>query len=116
MNQCYSPDCPFHGPNRTCSASDGCGGYTTPTNADHIRNMTDTELAEFISQVELGRLDPWDKQFNAMFCKKCPAEAGSLAGYRKEVRLHECDFVGGVCPHGDEIMWWLQQPAEVPHD
>ena len=113
MNQCYSPDCPFHGPNRACSASDGCGGYTPPTNADRIRKMTDAELAEFISQVELGRLDPWAEQFNTIFCEKCPVEMIELDGCYKGFRLRECDFVDGVCPHGDEIMWWLQQPAEV---
>lgn len=26
--------------------------------------------------------------------------------------LHECDFTDGKCPHGSDIVWWLQQPVK----
>ena len=81
------------------------------TNADRIRAMTDEELAEMISGIHYDWENPWRTQFARKFCDNCPAPEYTLEDGRK-MKLHECDFSDGKCPHGDSVVWWLQQPAE----
>ena len=58
------------------------------TNADRIRAMTDEELAEFISRIEIGDFGP--QVYGKTFCDLCSGQ-------------YECDNCR---------LWWLQQPAE----
>ena len=58
------------------------------TNADRIRAMTDEELSEFISRIEIGDFGP--QVYGKTFCDMCKGQ-------------YECD---------DCRLWWLQQPAE----
>lgn len=58
------------------------------TNADRIRSMSDKELAEFISRIEIG--DFGQQVYGKTFCDMCKDQ-------------YECD---------DCRLWWLQQPAE----
>lgn len=59
------------------------------TNADRIRAMSDEELAEFISRIEIGDFGP--QIYGKTFCDLCGGQ-------------YECD---------DCRLWWLQQPVEV---
>ena len=67
-----------------------CGAYVpkSVTNADRIRAMSDEELAEFISRIEIG--DFGQQVYGKTFCDMCKGQ-------------YECD---------DCRLWWLQQPAE----
>lgn len=58
------------------------------SNADRIRDMSDEELAEFISRIEIGDFGP--QVYGKTFCDMCKGQ-------------YECD---------DCRLWWLQQPAE----
>ena len=58
------------------------------TNADRIRAMSDEELSEFISRIEIG--DFGQQVYGKTFCDMCKGQ-------------YEC---------GDCRLWWLQQPAE----
>ena len=58
------------------------------SNADRIRAMSDEELAEFISRIEIGDFGP--QVYGKTFCDMCKGQ-------------YECD---------DCRLWWLQQPAE----
>ena len=58
------------------------------SNADRIRAMSDEELAEFISRIEIGDFGP--QVYGKTFCDLCSGQ-------------YECD---------DCRLWWLQQPAE----
>jgi hypothetical protein len=58
------------------------------TNADKIRDMTDEELAEFISRIEIGDFSSLD--YGKTFCDMCEGQ-------------FECD---------DCRLWWLRQPAK----
>ena len=58
------------------------------TNADRIRAMTDEELSEFISRIEIG--DFGQQVYGKTFCDMCKGQ-------------YECD---------DCRLWWLQQTAE----
>ena len=76
------------------------------TNADRIRAMNDRDLAAFLSGVCYGREEPWERAFKELCCDSCPVvEATSEDG--RHYSLRECDFVDGVCPHGDSVLWWL---------
>ena len=57
------------------------------TNADRIRAMSDEELSEFISRIEIG--DFGQQVYGKTFCDMCKGQ-------------YECD---------DCRLWWLQQPA-----
>ncbi len=81
------------------------------TNADRIRAMSDKELAGFIEELAYNRETPWGDLFQETFCKGCPAQEYTMENEQK-MRLRECDFADGECPHGSDIAWWLQQPAE----
>lgn len=65
-----------------------CGSLVPMTNADRIRAMSDEELAEFISRIEIG--DFGQQVYGKTFCDMCKDQ-------------YECD---------DCRLWWLQQPAE----
>ena len=80
------------------------------TNADCINAMTIEEKAEFLSGIAYGRETPWSLPFVEKFCNRCPKPEYTLDDGRK-LKLHECDFKDGKCPHGSDIVWWLQQPA-----
>ena len=82
------------------------------TNADRINAMTVEEKAEFLSSIAYGTETPWSEPFADKFCKGCPTTTCTAGGYHHPMDLHECDFVDGKCPHGSDIVWWLQQPAE----
>ena len=58
------------------------------SNADRIRAMSDEELADFISRIEIGDFGP--QVYGKTFCDLCSGQ-------------YECD---------DCRLWWLQQPAE----
>ena len=74
---------------KTCECS--CSVTCNPdiiTNADRIRAMSDEELSEFISRIEIG--DFGQQVYGKTFCDMCKGQ-------------YECD---------DCRLWWLQQPAE----
>ena len=75
-----------------CAALRGTYGIDSDpeitTNADRIRAMSDEELAEFISRVEIGDFGALD--YSKTFCDLCNGQ-------------YECD---------DCRLWWLKQPAE----
>ena len=81
------------------------------TNADRIRVMNDQELAEFLERISVGGEEPWETAFAAGFCGCCPT-VDVVDDDGRHYSLKECDFVDGVCPHGDSIQWWLSQPAQ----
>ena len=81
------------------------------TNADRINSMTIEEKAEFLSSIAYGRETPWSYRFVETFCKECTTVHGTYES-GVEDDFHECDFVDGKCPHGSDIVWWLQQPPE----
>lgn len=82
------------------------------TNADILGTMTIEEKAEFLSSISYAGKTPWCDAFEAKFCKSCPTETCTIEGHNHPMELHECDFTGGKCPHGSDIVWWLQQPVE----
>ena len=80
----------------------------TPSNADHIRSMTDEELAEFLEYLYSHCDGPWEILFERKFCDHCPAPEYELEDGRN-LKLPECDFTGGKCQHGSDVLWWLKQ-------
>ena len=97
-----------------CAHYDGSGGEDRDapmTNADRINSMTIEEKADFLSSIAYGRETPWSYRFVETFCKECTTVHGTYES-GVEDDFHECDFVDGKCPHGSDIVWWLQQPAE----
>ena len=58
------------------------------TNSDRIRAMSDEELSEFISRIEIG--DFGQQVYGKTFCDMCKGQ-------------YECD---------DCRLWWLQQSAK----
>ena len=78
-------DCAFKGKDMK---KGNCKGYIPMSNADRIRAMSDEELSEFISRIEIGDFGP--QVYGKTFCDMCKG-------------LYECD---------DCRLWWLQQPAE----
>lgn len=101
--------------NRPCIFSDECfepEEIKFQTNADRIRSMSDEKLADFLSSIAFEGDVLWADQFIEKLCKSCPTITCTVYGDHCQVELKECDFVDGKCPHGSEVMWWLQQPAE----
>ena len=91
-NICYLRDAKPCYECSTCMAGD-CHFRPAPkakkqSNADRIRAMSDEELAEFISRIEIGDFGP--QVYGKTFCDLCSGQ-------------YECD---------DCRLWWLQQPAE----
>ena len=78
-------DCAFKGKDMK---KGNCKGYIPMSNADRIRAMSDEELSEFISHIEIG--DFGQQVYGKTFCDMCKGQ-------------YECD---------DCRLWWLQQPAE----
>lgn len=78
-------DCAFSGKDMKKGT---CKGYIPMTNSDRIRAMSDEELSEFISRIEIGDFGP--QVYGKTFCDMCKGQ-------------YECD---------DCRLWWLQQPAE----
>lgn len=105
-NRSNCQDCGF------CDKTGGEDREVHETNADRINAMTIEEKAEFLSSIAYGRETPWCEPFAEKFCKSCPTTTCTVEGYHHPMELHECDFVDGKCPHGTDIVWWLQQPAE----
>lgn len=101
---------------KDCRHFDGSGGVyreTPKTNADCLDAMTIEEKADFISSIAYGRATPWCEPFAEKFCKSCPETKCEIPDYLNPLFLHECDFTDGKCPHGSDIVWWLQQPSEA---
>ena len=95
-----------------CHVCGGIGSHEIQmTNADRINAMTIEEKAEFLSSIAYGRETPWCEQFAEKFCKSCPTTTCTVKGYYHPIDLHECDFTDGKCPHGEDIVWWLQRPC-----
>jgi len=88
-----------------------CVDHKPMTNADRLDAMSIKEKAEFLYSIAYAGETPWSKPFYEKFCDQCPAPEYTLDGGRK-LNLHECEFKDGKCPHGGDIVWWLQQPAE----
>lgn len=82
------------------------------TNADYIRSMTNEELEVFIEQLAFKRETPWADEFSQKFCRVCPHEEYVVPEYHFPLKLAECDFVDGECPHGSDILWWLNEERE----
>ena len=83
------------------------------TNACRIRSMSNDQLRYFLEGVANGGVESvWSKAFSAKFCDSCSTITAKLEGYDIEMDFHECEFAGGKCPHGNELDWWLRQPAE----
>ena len=82
---CPSPGCPLFG---DCLSEREGNSKPPMTNADRIRAMSDEELSEFISRIEIG--DFGQQVYGKTFCDMCKGQ-------------YECD---------DCRLWWLQQPAE----
>lgn len=94
-----------------CMPCTNCNAYIpSKTNADRIQSMTLEELHVLLVTVAFEE-SPWDKLFLRECCAKCEPTTGTIVETGQEVKLYECDFTDGKCPHGDAIMWWLQQPA-----
>ena len=91
-----------------CYGEDMCRCNEPKTNADHIRSMTDEELSEFLEYLYSHCDGPWEILFERKFCDHCHAPEYELEDGRN-LKLHECDFTGGKCPHGSDVLWWLKQ-------
>ena len=89
-----------------------CRLYKPQTNADRIRAMSNEELADFLCSIAYAGNTPWSEPFETEFCKSCPTIKATIKKTGETMVLKECDFVGGVCPHGGDAVWWLRQPAK----
>ena len=87
-----------------------CTHFRQLTNGDRIRAMSDEDLAQFMYELAYQRKTPWSEPFARLFCNHCPEPEYTLNDGRK-LRLHECDFADGKCPHGNDMVWWLGQPV-----
>lgn len=86
-NICRNTSCLNHGTDTTLVGDDwGCNYIPAPTNADHIRAMSDEELAEFLSDF-----------------KDCAGDCLVGRGVK------DCS---GICATKETLKMWLQQPAE----
>ena len=61
------------------------------TNLQWIRALPELKLAEFLRSIERSPDGPWQAAFENCICAEC--------------QVAHCD----LCPHGDEIEWWLRQ-------
>lgn len=95
-----------------------CKGYSKHeaveirTNGDRIRAMSNEELAKFLECLAFSRETPWADPFARKFCDNCPTVRCVVEEFGKEMEFNECEFSDGKCPHGDDILWWLKEPAE----
>lgn len=68
------------------------------TNGERIRNMSDSELAVFLEELDAAT---WDGAFYEEVCGLCARNAaGSVP----------CS--GEDCPYGNSCEWWLSQPVK----
>ena len=82
------------------------------TNADRFRMQTNEEITESLySSNDLQKKA--DGIFLQRCCKKCAVRELRLPD-GETIELHECDFVeeGDGCPHGNSLLWWLNQLSE----
>lgn len=79
-----------------CPMSNMARDTNVLTNADHIRSMSDEELAEFLEHIAYESVPVWTEPFDKVFCQTCSAEP----------------CFAGACPNGKGSLWWLKQPAE----
>lgn len=77
-----------------------------PTNEEKIRQMNTAQFAQFLDDIANAYHLPWEGRFMDTFCNKCDA-AGNTSGDP----VCMCDV--SKCPHGSEVAWWLQQPANM---
>lgn len=98
-----------------CPGYDKCKNFKPnyTSNGNQIRAMSDEELARLLSSLAFNGETPWSAPFMVQICMSCPTFKATLIEGGEEMELHECDFVDGKCPHGDEVIWWLKQPAET---
>ena len=112
----YADKCPARKEDGRCVSKFPCSHKVEPpkppTNADRINTMTIEEKADFLSSIAYEGETPWSEPFAEKFCKICPTTTCIVEGYHHPLELHECDFSDGKCPHGGDIVWWLQQPME----
>lgn len=84
--ECYNMKCVFVTGEREDFDTSECKDFRPMTNADHIRNMTDEELARWLANTIYPE------------CPCCPAD---------------CDGWDGECPDNPEkLLGWLKSPAE----
>lgn len=110
---CATSGCHLFG---DCLAAWRSAFESKPTNNDRINAMTVEEKADFLNSIAYGRQTPWSEPFYKKFCASCPTVSCTVEGYSKPMDFNECDFVDGKCPHGTDIVWWLNQPAEEDPD
>ena len=79
------------------------------TNGGYIRAMLDKDLSNFLAALAYGRETPWSEPFEKKFCRNCPTVEGTIQETGQTMDFHECEFADGECPHGSDIVWWLQQ-------
>lgn len=89
----FGSECPFN----RCLGND-CD-LPKITNKEFLQSATDEQLCSFVKQISYEQNTPWDD-----VCKSC--KPVKTAG---DNVLRECDFIDGVCPHKDPIIWWLNQ-------
>jgi hypothetical protein len=83
------------------------------TNFEYIISSPEV-LGEFLDDIAFKRETPWAASFSKTFCENCPTEKvrikvqGKFLEEREEDWC-ECDFPDGICPHGDDVHWWLNQ-------
>ena len=95
----------------SCYTEDLCKCHEPQSNADRINDMNVEDLAQFLCSIAYARETPWSKPFYEKFCKNCPEPEYTLDDGRK-MHFHECEFADGKCPHGTDIVWWLNQPVK----
>ena len=95
----------------TFATDNNVGDKKPMTNGDRIRAMSNEELRDFLDKF---RVETYSEPFGEKFCKSCPTQEVYCAPYGDTLKLTECSFADGVCPHGDSLAWWLEQ--EIDHD
>lgn len=115
--------CPFHYAEEVNCEKDGyIIGHCTLGNARGCPITTTYEsdriirqLANFLSAAVYGGERPWESAFFKKFCAVCSGEEYTFSDGQK-MRLYECDFVDGKCPHGSDVLWWVRQQIEEFRD
>lgn len=116
MGTCVN--CKYAGRPTYKSPCSECHGYNKHeaveirTNGDRIRAMSDEELAKFLNDLANRGEGPWSGPYARQFCDNCPAVKVKIADSDEEIEAMPCEFEGHICPHGDEVVWWLKEPVE----
>ena len=75
--------------------------------------VSDDDYKRIVAMVEeWSAAHPRKTRQSVFLEQECPTTTCTVEGYHHPIDLHECDFTDGKCPHGEDIVWWLQQPAE----